>query len=205
MKYGGSIHITSQRDEGTAMIIDLPALDGTSDQPARKEPTPTPQPGTETVLVVDDEPMIRDLVARMLRSAGYTVHTAEHGKAAIAFLQAQTTPASQFVVTDVVMPEIDGRRLGGWLTIEHPTIGVLYSLNQAHDDGEPLAPLLPKPFTPQALLTAVRDGFSACDRWSSTPCTPLRAACVKPRLSRSKIRGRVDVHERFSIVRRVVW
>lgn len=163
-QHGGSIHITSQRDEGTAMIIDLPALDGKGDQPARKEPTPTAQPGTETVLVVDDEPMIRDLVARILRSAGYTVHTAEHGKAAIAFLQAQATAAIQFVVTDVVMPEIDGRRLGGWLTAEHPAIGVLYisgnpSLNQAHDDGEPLAPLLPKPFTPQALLTAVRDGI----------------------------------------------
>jgi DNA-binding response OmpR family regulator len=114
------------------------------------------------VLVVEDEQLVRDLVRRSLMRAGYTVMVAENGEEALAVSRAKLGPID-LVVTDVVMPRMNGIELVGHLQVERPGIRVLFVSGYATDildvrgGLEPGTEYLQKPFTPSVLLDRVRE------------------------------------------------
>jgi CheY-like chemotaxis protein len=108
------------------------------------------------VLVVDDEQGVRDLVCRVLRGEGYRTLEAAHGGEA-------GTERVDLVVTDVVMPGMDGRELGRRLGQSQPTLPILYisayDVNDIFRRGSPRrsAPFLQKPFPPDDLIKSVEE------------------------------------------------
>lgn len=120
--------------------------------------------GRETrpvVLVVDDEQGLRDLVCRRLRDEGYSTLEAAHGGEALAVMETAPEPVD-LVVTDVVMPGMDGRELGRRLGQRWPEVPILYisayDVNDIFRRGSPRtsAPFLQKPFALDGLVTVVR-------------------------------------------------
>jgi two-component system cell cycle sensor histidine kinase/response regulator CckA len=112
---------------------------------------------TGTVLVVEDEPRVRALAARALERSGYTVLTAADGEGALA-VAATSLDRIDLVLTDVAMPGIDGRALVGKLRALRPDLPVLFMSGfTSAGPGELEAPLLAKPFTPDALVARVQE------------------------------------------------
>jgi CheY-like chemotaxis protein len=121
----------------------------------------TPGKGSaRLVLVVDDEQWVRDLVCRVLRSEGYRTVEAAHGGEALELVEGGPEKVD-LVVTDVVMPGMDGRELGRRLGQSRPTLPVLYisayDVNDIFRRGSPRssAPFLQKPFPPTDLINSV--------------------------------------------------
>ena len=114
-----------------------------------------------TILVVDDEEFVRIVIRRMLTDAGYSTVQVASAREALIVLE-RATPRFDLVVTDVVMPETDGRTLGRLIAERHPGLPVLYVSGYPEHDvfhrgsPSPLSPFLQKPFTQDALLTMVR-------------------------------------------------
>jgi CheY-like chemotaxis protein len=112
--------------------------------------------------VVDDEPGVRDLVCRVLHGEGYRTLEAAHGGEALELVQAGTERVD-LVVTDVVMPGMDGRELGRRLGQTNPALPILYisayDVNDIFRRGSPRssAPFLQKPFPPENLIKSVED------------------------------------------------
>jgi two-component system, cell cycle sensor histidine kinase and response regulator CckA len=122
--------------------------------PSAKEPR-------QTVLVVDDEEGLRTLVCRTLRAEGYGTLEAAHGAEALELIENAAEPVD-LVVTDVVMPGMDGRELGRRLAQRWPTLPILYisayDVNDIFRRGSPWssAPFLQKPFPAEGLITSVQ-------------------------------------------------
>jgi len=117
--------------------------------------------GDETILLVEDDQLLRGVAVRILQRAGYRVHVACNGGEALAVAAGLTGPI-HLLVTDVVMPGASGPQVAASLTERRPGLRVLYvsgyppeSLGDrgTHPGG---VDLLPKPFTPAALLERVR-------------------------------------------------
>jgi CheY-like chemotaxis protein len=122
----------------------------------------TPSPWQRTILVVDDEDIVRALVARSLREAGYRVLQASHGAAAIGLLELEA-PSVDLVICDLVMPVLGGREVAGWMREHCPAVPLLFisgyprTYLEAHDLFDPSVPMLRKPFLPSRLLEAVEE------------------------------------------------
>jgi CheY-like chemotaxis protein len=118
--------------------------------------------GTETVLVVEDDDRVRELICTVLDLYGYTVLAAPTGTDALR-VSDEHRGAIHLVVTDVVMPELGGRPLADHLARVRPGTKVLYisgypdDVLRAHDVPGPGTTLLRKPFTPHELLHQARD------------------------------------------------
>jgi CheY-like chemotaxis protein len=113
-----------------------------------------------TVLVVEDEPAVRELVVRILQGEGYRVLAAEDGRAALKLLDRHPVRLD-LVLTDVLMPQMNGRQLGDALHAQDPGLPILY---MSGDIGETTAarhlvpegaPFLRKPFSPSQLMEHV--------------------------------------------------
>lgn len=117
------------------------------------------------VLVVDDEQGVRDLVCRTLQGEGYRTLEAGHGAEALKLVESAPDPVD-LVITDVVMPGMDGRELGRRLAQSKPTLPVLYmsayDVNDIFRRGSPStsAPFLQKPFPHATLITRVEQLLS---------------------------------------------
>ena len=129
------------------------------------EPTPPPEPPKPLILVVDDEPGIRALVAKILRREHYEVLEAGTAVEAGTLADAQTRPL-QLLVTDIVLPDHPGTRLAEQLSAALPALKVLYMSGYTENEraraGEipPGARFLQKPFTLSALVAKVRESLS---------------------------------------------
>jgi two-component system cell cycle sensor histidine kinase/response regulator CckA len=112
------------------------------------------------VLVVDDEQGLRDLVCRTLQAEGYTTLEAAHGAEALEVME--SVPEVDLVITDVVMPGVDGRELGRRVSQRWPDVPILYisayDVNDIFRRGSPRqsAPFLQKPFPLEGLIATVR-------------------------------------------------
>lgn len=121
-----------------------------------------PLRGTETVLVVEDDDRVRELICSVLDLYGYTVLGAHTGTDALRISDEHAGPI-HLVVTDVVMPELGGRPLADHLARVRPGTRVLYisgypdEVLRAHGVPGPGTALLRKPFTPRELLHRARD------------------------------------------------
>jgi CheY-like chemotaxis protein len=128
---------------------------------ATTSPEATGQEPKRVVLVVDDEQGLRDLVCRTLRAEGYGTLEAAHGGEALEVMET-AADSVDLVVTDVVMPGMDGRELGRRLAQRWPDIPILYisayEVNDIFRRGSPRqsAPFLQKPFPMEGLITTVR-------------------------------------------------
>jgi two-component system cell cycle sensor histidine kinase/response regulator CckA len=118
-------------------------------------PSPA-QPHTATVLVVDDEEMMRSILTRTMESEHYQVYVAGDGVEALALLE--KGPPVDLVVADVSMPRMDGRQLVVELSKRYPHMPVVL-ISGVYLGGTPdlPGPVLPKPFTPMALASRVRE------------------------------------------------
>ncbi len=116
------------------------------------------------VLVVDDDPQLRGLVARTVTGAGYRVLTAGNGEEALA-LAATLDGQLGLVVTDIRMPVMDGLALASHLGTTHPRVPLLFISGYVPKaDVESLpGPILPKPFTHDQLLDQVSKLLPAVD------------------------------------------
>ena len=116
----------------------------------------------QTVLVVEDDAAVRELVARLMQRAGYAVLKARHSDEALYF-SVEFTGSIHLLITDLCMaPHFNGRRLAEMIRRDRPDIRVLYISGFVDDDAVVteielgLAHFLPKPFTPEILLESVR-------------------------------------------------
>src|ERR1017187_7543140 len=162
----GHIHSESQVDKGTQFKIYLPRVRGGEDSVSSREaPVSLPQ-GTETILLAEDEPSLRQLMARVLRTQGYTVLEAADGHEALALAQANGAKI-QLLLTDVIMPGLSGKTLAEWLGQVNPAVRVLfisgYINNNAVRDAmsKPGTFFLQKPFNPLNLTKKVREAIEA--------------------------------------------
>jgi two-component system, cell cycle sensor histidine kinase and response regulator CckA len=152
---GGEIVILSSVGRGTTAKVYLPA---TSRRPPQSRAHSAPVVGgTETVLVVEDEPIVRKLVVSVLRESGYHVLEAENGDTAL-MVADQHQRAIDLVVTDVVMPGTNGEVVARQLSSRYPHTKILFVSGVfAEPDGlSPGVAFLEKPFTPASLTQKVR-------------------------------------------------
>jgi signal transduction histidine kinase/CheY-like chemotaxis protein len=157
-QHGGTLSATSEVGRGSRFEVTLPCADAiSSSQPKRARRITSRQ--REAVLLVEDEPMVLGVSKRLLASAGFRVIAASGPEEAIAL--AARHPEIELVVTDVVMPVMNGVQMFEQLAKVLPGAGVLYLSGY---DNEVLAPqgvlaedveLLRKPFTPSDLIAAV--------------------------------------------------
>lgn len=118
-----------------------------------------------TILVVDDEEIVRLLVTRALQEAGYGVVEATHGAAALALLEAAEHEID-LVVCDLVMSALNGRDLARWIGEHIPELPVLFISGypqpylEAHGLYDPAIPLLRKPFLPSRLIESVEEALT---------------------------------------------
>jgi CheY-like chemotaxis protein len=158
---GGAVWIDSLPGAGTTVWIYLPRVDAA---PPTEAPLTIPRPATHraTVLVAEDEPMVRDLVQRILGRAGYEVLVAADGLAALKLAERHAA-VIELLVTDVVMPNLGGRDLARRILATHPRLPVLFLSGYAHDSDDLLAvpapakDFLQKPFANARLLEAVEE------------------------------------------------
>ena len=157
---GGHLHVESEPGAGTAFHLWLPRTVALPPAPAPAGPRPSGR-GTETVLVVEDDPQVRQVTLKALRAAGYQVLAAERGEEALALLHGHQGQVD-LVVSDVVMPGMSGREVADALRVLRPGLQVLFVSGYTQDaiahhgvleDG---VELLEKPFTPATLLARVR-------------------------------------------------
>ena len=159
---GGAVAAESEPGAGTVIRISLPWIpDGAHEGPSDDQDASIPG-GTETILLVEDEPAIRDLTRRFLEGAGYVVLEAGDGAEAMELLGSHTGPIA-LLLTDVVMPGVNGRELAARVLKTRPDVKVLYTSGYTDDAilrrgvlADPRR-FIPKPYTPRQLRRKVRD------------------------------------------------
>jgi len=160
---GGYVWIYSEPGLGTSLKLYFPEVSAAAAfQPAEYNPVSKQEArGSETILLVEDEAAVRGLTSRILEKQGYRVLSAQHGREAMDI--ATKEPGKiDLVLTDIVMPGINGRGLVERLAGIRPTMKSLYMSGYTDDDiirrgfMEPSKSFLQKPFTSESLLQIVR-------------------------------------------------
>jgi two-component system cell cycle sensor histidine kinase/response regulator CckA len=160
LDHRGTVQVDSEPGRGTTVRIRLPLREG--------EPTPTPKDpaaavqGTETLLLVEDEQLLRDLLARSLRGFGYNVLLAADGQEAVSCFE-RHGEAIDLVVMDLIMPRLSGREAAVRMLAARPDLKLLLMTGYA-PDADPTADLLvpgriallQKPFVASELAARIR-------------------------------------------------
>jgi PAS domain S-box-containing protein len=167
---GGHISVYSEPGRGTAFKIYLPQVESPTKIPMQRLDTPDLPRGTETILLVEDDPALREMAATLLKRLGYTVFAAANGIEALGLKQQRGIGHIDLLFTDVVMPHMNGKELAERVVALFPHTKILftsaYTENAIVHQGvlDKGVSLLQKPFTPSALarkLRAVLDGPDA--------------------------------------------
>ncbi|MET1112459.1 MAG: PAS domain S-box protein [Allosphingosinicella sp.] len=153
---GGALTLDSRAGEGTTAALWLPVTDAAPAAAAgRREPESSPRPIAGTILLVDDEPLVRASTADMLTDLGYEVVEADSGHDALALIDLRRP---DMVITDHLMPGLSGTDLALILAAERPGLPVLIVSGYAELDGLPAdLPRLTKPFRQSDLAACVAD------------------------------------------------
>jgi PAS domain S-box-containing protein len=165
---GGYIGVYSEVERGTTFKIYLPHV-AASTAASTSPPRAAAARGTETLLVVEDEPQVRELTCAILRAQGYQVLTARDGVEALQVAEAHEGPI-HLLLTDVVMPRLSGKALADQLLLTRPEMRVLftsgYTDNAIVHHGVLAAGIhfLSKPFEIESLARKVRDVLDATER-----------------------------------------
>ena len=156
---GGNIWVYSEPGRGATFKVYLPRVDEVEDQPA-SQPAPGTLTGSETILVVEDEPGVRELVRRVLERYGYRVLIAATPHDALELAARHVDPI-HLLISDVVLPEMSGRSLASQIVASRSDVRVIYMSGYTdnaivhHGVLDPDTPFLQKPFTPEALARKV--------------------------------------------------
>jgi len=159
---GGFIWVYSEVGHGTTFKVYLPQVAAQVEQPAQDTVSKGPAPGTETILFVEDEESVRELVRDFLGAAGYRVLEAADGIHALE-VAARHKGAIHMLITDVVMPRLSGRELVNRLTAERGDLKVLYISGYTDDSVfrhgvlEGGVAFLQKPFNLKSLAKKIRE------------------------------------------------
>ncbi len=213
---GGSIYVYSEEGAGTTFKIYLPAAQAEMTPAAPAAPEPAVARGTETIMVVEDDESVRELVRLILEGNGYRVHAV--GDPADAARVCSEVPAGvDLLLTDVMMPQLSGRELAERMAEANPGLRVLfmsgYSDEAVYRHGvlSPDAAFIEKPFTERSLTGKVREvldqspsgplsrrsarGARACRRagagrrGAAAPRGPRRPRARAPRRTSPRSRG----------------
>jgi PAS domain S-box-containing protein len=158
----GRIEVASETGMGTGISIYLPCALPPAEVAPAAPAADTPKRGSETVLLVEDEPILRAMLLRVLQNTGYQVLQATNGEAALQLSEAHQGPI-HLLVTDLVMPRLGGRELAERLSARRPSVKILYM--SGYTDGPLGNPasgdqpfhFLQKPFLPDILANKVRE------------------------------------------------
>jgi PAS domain S-box-containing protein len=159
---GGNIWVYSEPGKGTTFKVYLPRVAETETGAVIRDPPDLPERIHETVLLVEDDDKVREVVAMVLRDAGYAVLEARSGALALAHADGRSEPI-HLVITDLVMPGMNGRELVERWRARHPETRALfmsgYTDATAYSQGGlPVgAAFIQKPFAPSALARRVRE------------------------------------------------
>ncbi|HEY5513684.1 MAG TPA: PAS domain S-box protein [Geomonas sp.] len=165
-QHGGYITMVSECGVGTTFSIYLPLTAASPEETAEKAPAVAPRGGQETILVVEDDPMVRHLVDSVLKSFGYSVILAESGEEALEMFEANWRTID-LALLDVIMPRMNGRQVCEALRQRSPQLKVLfltgYTADLIQDKGILVdgIDLLLKPAQPAELAKKVREMLDA--------------------------------------------
>jgi PAS domain S-box-containing protein len=160
---GGHISAYSELGHGTTFKIYLPRVESEQKIPVPRLDSPDLPRGTEAILLVEDDPALREMAATLLRRLGYTVFAAGNGVEALSLKHERSTGQIDLLFTDVVMPHMSGRELADRVRALYPRTKILftsaYTENAIVHQGvlDKGVALLQKPFTPSALANKVRE------------------------------------------------
>jgi two-component system cell cycle sensor histidine kinase/response regulator CckA len=161
-QHGGTIWLYSEPGKGTAVKVYLPEVADTAGTGQAEQPALQAKRGTETILVAEDEDAVRTLIARILRAQGYLVIEAVNGLEAVRVARAHAPAVIDLLLTDMVMPHLNGPDAALQIRAIYPDIKVLYLSGYTehatlrHNRIALGSPFLQKPFTPSALIQVVR-------------------------------------------------
>jgi two-component system cell cycle sensor histidine kinase/response regulator CckA len=162
---GGTVNVYSEPGHGTTFKVYLPRVEAEVETEARVG-LPAPLGGTETILLVEDAESLRVLLRELLETAGYTVLDAEAPEKAVSLVES-TPGAIHLVLTDIVMPRMNGRELAGRIATLKPEARFVFMSGYsdqamgAQGTLDPGAIFLQKPFTLDALMRTVRRALDA--------------------------------------------
>jgi CheY-like chemotaxis protein len=160
---GGRIAVDSAPGRGTTVAVFFPRAELPEDTTAAAAPAQSPMiPNSRRILVVEDDAAVRSLVGTVLLGAHYRVSVARDGAEGLCMLES-AREALDLVVTDLLMPRMSGVQLAKALRDRGHSPRMLFVSGYSDHAPAELAPygsLLPKPFTPQQLLTAVADALA---------------------------------------------
>ncbi len=170
---GGFITVHSELGKGTLFQIHFPCV---QQQPALTAAAATPIPtvsndslprGTETLMMVEDDPAVRHLAVEVLQTQGYLVLHAFNGQDGLNVARVHQGPPIKLVITDVIMPVMGGKVMSEWLKVTYPELRILFTSGYTDDAISHHGVLdagmefLPKPYTPATLTRKVRDLLNA--------------------------------------------
>jgi len=198
----GYIQVESELGHGATFHVYLPQVISAAPAPVPDAP-PTPERGSETILLVEDEVMVRGLVRSILYASGYTVLEAENADAALRLCRDYDAPI-HLLLTDVVMPGMSGRMLAEQVTALRPQIRVVLMSGYTNDAvlqhrvAETDMAFIQKPFTPVALRSKVRE---VLDHAAMQPSSHLKLAAVDDSaLIRGLLQALVQNHNEVELV-----
>jgi len=171
---GGEIVVYSEPGHGTCVKVYFPSVHENVPQEAAEEAAENARPGSETILLVEDEEAVRKLVRRTLERQGYHLLVAAGGADAVRMAE-QHKGLIHLLITDVIMPQMSGRETAERLKALRPGLHVLYVSGYTETTVARTGALaagelfLQKPFTPQALVRRVRE---LLDRANGQPQPP---------------------------------
>jgi signal transduction histidine kinase len=165
---GGYIDVFSEIGQGTTFKVYFPRIE----QPVHIVTRSLPKigrlrGGTETLLLVEDEPSVRQLAQEVLKAHGYDVLTATNGQDALGLAREHRGQPIALVITDVIMPRMGGKIMAEWLKTTYPDLKILFTsgyMDDAiahHGVLETGVEFLPKPYTPTNLAHKVREMLDA--------------------------------------------
>jgi len=158
---GGFVWVYSEPGQGSVFKVYLPEASEVQESEPPQQSASAPSGGSETILVIEDEEIVRNLASRGLRDHGYSVVEARNGSEALGYMR-QHPGTVDLVISDVVMPEMGGRELAQSLALSDPGLPILFMSGYTGEDVvqrgllDPGVPFQQKPFTPATLATKVR-------------------------------------------------
>jgi CheY-like chemotaxis protein len=164
---GGHIGLESEVGQGTTFKVYFPQVDLPLENAARPVRAGALPRGTETVLLVEDEPSVRHLACDVLEAQGYRVLQAANGQEGLRVARDFKGQPIGLVITDVIMPVMGGKAMVDWLRTGYPNLKILFTSGYTDESvtGSGMlktgADFLPKPYSPATLVCKVREMLDA--------------------------------------------